>query len=254
MPHVWFVGAGPGAVDLITVRGRKLISEANAILYAGSLVNAEHLGFAPANCISADSSGMTLDEMTAWLLMQCRQFDTVVRLQTGDPSLYGALAEMAQPLLRVGVTVTVVPGVSSALASAACAMQTLTLPEVTQTVIFTRIAGRTPMPAREQLQNLAKHKTTLCIFLAATLMEKVVTALSEAGWSWQDPILVVYKASWPGEEKIVRSTLANIVAVCRQEKLTKQTMIIVGPTLSAPANMPTSQLYNPKFSHGFRTV
>ena len=251
---VWFVGAGPGDPELLTVKGRKLLEQAGAILYAGSLVDQAATLYAPAGCTIRDSKDMTLEEMTDWLLEAARQHGTVVRLQTGDPGLYGALIEMTRPLTAAGVPWAVVPGVSSAMASMAAAGESLTLPEVTQTVILTRVAGRTPMPPGEELEALAAHKTTLCIYLSITLLHKVQDALRTAGWAEDAPILVVQKASWPGEEKIVRGTLADIKRKCQDEKIASQAMIVASPTLGA-ADWPElirSKLYDPAFAHRFR--
>ena len=251
---VWFVGAGPGDPELITVKGRALIERAGAILFAGSLVSEAAMRWAPAGCVIADSKEMTLEEMSAWLIVQAGRCATVVRLQTGDPGLYGALIELVQPLDTAGVPVQVVPGVSSAMASAAAAVESLTLPEVTQTVIFTRMEGRTPMPEGESLAALAAHHSTLCIFLSITLMGKVTAALSEAGWSPDAPVVVVHKASWPGEEKIVRGTVSTIAALCREAKLVSQSMIIASPTLGARqwTTLAKSKLYDASFTHRFR--
>ncbi|MBF0132971.1 MAG: precorrin-4 C(11)-methyltransferase [Magnetococcales bacterium] len=254
MGKLWIVGAGPGAADLITVRGRELIARADAILYAGSLVSTEHLTFAPPGCEIADSSGMTLEEMLQWLGERIRRMEIVVRLQTGDPSLYGALTELTTPLRQQGVVIEVIPGVSSAFAAAATAIESLTLPEVTQTVILTRTEGRTPMPEGEQLRHLAAHGATLCIFLSATLLGKVTQELYQAGWSEDQPVLVVHKASWPGEEKIIRGRLADIAQQCKEARIGSQAMIITGPALEASQRMdnPVSRLYAPEFSHQFR--
>ncbi len=178
----------------------------------------------------------------------------MVRLQTGDPTLYGALIEMVQPLDAAGIEVGVVPGVSSALASAAAAVESLTLPEVTQTVIFTRIAGRTPMPPGESLEELARHRCTLCLFLSITLLHRLQTVLLAAGWPQEAPVLVVHKASWPGEEKIVRGTLADIRQRCREARITSQAMIIVSPALGARhwPGLAKSRLYDAGFTHRFR--
>jgi precorrin-4/cobalt-precorrin-4 C11-methyltransferase len=251
---VWFVGAGPGDPDLLTVKGKRLLEEAGAILYAGSLVDQAATLFAPPGCAIRDSKDMTLEEMTAWLLDQAGRNATVVRLQTGDPGLYGALIEMTRPLTAAGVDWAVVPGVSSAFAAAAAAGETLTLPEVTQTVIFTRVAGRTPMPPGEELEALAAHKSTLCIFLSITLLHEVQRALRAAGWADDAPILVVQKASWPGEEKIIRGTLADIKQKCQAEKVGSQAMIIASPTLGAADwdDLARSKLYDPAFTHRFR--
>ena len=151
MGKVWFVGAGPGDPELLTIKGQKLITRAGAILFAGSLVSEAAMQWAKQGCEIKDSKGMTLEEITDWLISRAKQHETVIRLQTGDPSLYGALVEMVQPLDKVGIEVAVIPGVTSAMASAAAAVETLTLPEVTQTVIFSRVEGRTPMPEGESI-------------------------------------------------------------------------------------------------------
>lgn len=254
MGKVWFVGAGPGDPELITIKGRDLISQAGAILYAGSLVSEAVMRWASAECLIADSKEMTLGQITRWLIESARSQRTVVRLQTGDPTLYGALMEMVQPLDAAGVEIEVVPGVSSAMASAAVAVESLTLPEVTQTVIFTRMAGRTPMPDGESLVELARHRCSLCVFLSISLLRDVQRDLRSAGWSDDAPVLVVQKATWRNEEKIVRGTLSDIREKCRAEKVTSQAMIIVSPTLGA-REWPTlkkSKLYDKAFSHRFR--
>lgn len=251
---VWFVGAGPGDPELITVKGRGLVERADAILYAGSLVSEAAMRWAKEGCKIQDSKGMTLEEITHWLIEQAEKGVIVVRLQTGDPSLYGALIEMVQPLDRAGIEVSVVPGVSSAMASVAAGVETMTLPEVTQTVILTRVEGRTPVPEGEALAELASHHTTICIFLSITLLKKVEQELLEAGWSAESPVLVVQKASWPGEEKIVRGTLNEIRALCKAEKIVSQAMIVVSPTLGAREwpELKKSKLYDSEFHHRFR--
>lgn len=251
---VWFVGAGPGDPDLVTVKGRDLIARAGAILFAGSLVNEAATRWAPPGCLIADSKDMTLEQMSAWLIANAARCDTVVRLQTGDPALYGTLIELVQPLDAAGVPVAVVPGVSSAMASAAAAIESFTLPEVTQTTIFTRVEGRTPMPDGEDLAALAAHRTTLCIFLSITLLHKVEAGLRQAGWSDDALVLVVHKASWPGEERIVRGTLATIKQQCRVAGIVSQAMVIASPTLGARhwPELTRSRLYDPGFTHRFR--
>lgn len=253
---VWFVGAGPGDPELLTIKGRTLLERAGAILYAGSLVDVAATRYAPAGCEIADSKGMTLVEINAWLLAAATRHATVVRLQTGDPGLYGALVEMTQALDAASIAWAVVPGVSSAFAAAAAAGESLTLPEVTQTVILTRVAGRTPMPPGEDLTALAAHGATLCIFLSITLLHEVQEALRAAGWREDSPILVVARASWPDGERIVRGTLADIRRRCQEEKIGAQAMIIAGPALGARAR-PTgarSRLYDPAFGHRFRAA
>ena len=254
MGKVWFVGAGPGDPDLITVRGRDLVARAGAILYAGSLVSAAALRWARPDCVIADSRDMDLGVITTWLIDQASRHECVVRLQTGDPGLYGALTEMVRHLDAAGIGVEVVPGISSALASAAAAVESLTLPEVTQTVILTRVAGRTPMPPGESLAELARHRCTLCIFLSITLLREIQAELRAAGWPEESPVLVVHKASWPGEEIILRGTLADIRDRCRAAGIRSQAMVIVSPTLGARhwPQLRQSKLYDPGFSHRFR--
>ncbi|MEE1652962.1 precorrin-4 C(11)-methyltransferase [Brachymonas sp. G13] len=252
--QVCFVGAGPGDPELLTIKGRDLIARAGAILYAGSLVSEAATRWAPPGCTIADSKDMTLEQICAWLIAQARQHATVVRLQTGDPSLYGTLIEMVQPLDTAGVPVLVVPGVTSAMASAATAVESFTLPEVTQTVILTRIAGRTPMPEGESLRELAAHRCTLCIYLSITLLHTLQSELRAAGWPEDAPMLVVHKASWPGEEKILRGTLATIKDICREAGVVSQSMVIASPALGARhwPELAKSKLYDASFSHRFR--
>jgi precorrin-4/cobalt-precorrin-4 C11-methyltransferase len=251
---IWFVGAGPGDPELITVKGRNLLAKAGAVLFAGSLVDQAATQYAPPGCLIRDSKDMTLEEMTAWLIAQAQQQQTVVRLQTGDPGLYGALIEMTRPLNAAGIEWAVVPGVSSAMAAMAAAGESMTLPEVTQSVILTRVEGRTPMPPGEDLASLAAHRTTLCIFLSITLLHKVQAGLRAAGWPEDAPMLVVHKASWPNEEQIVRGTLADIRQRCREAGIVSQAMIVASPTLGARdwETLARSKLYDPAFTHRFR--
>jgi precorrin-4/cobalt-precorrin-4 C11-methyltransferase len=198
---------------------------------------------------------MDLPTIHRWLRDQARQHPVVVRLQTGDPALYGALPELAHPLLQADIPVRVVPGVSSAMAAAATATESLTLPEVTQTVIFTRMAGRTPMPDTEQLVALARHRCTLCLFLSAGLADHVRTALLDAGWPNDAPVLAVHRASWP-DEQVEHTRLDQLPDLFPVTLPPRQTMIIVSPALRAATQThgaPLSRLYAPDFSHGCRT-
>lgn len=254
MGKVWFVGAGPGAPDLITVRGSQVLARADAILYTGSLVAETALQWAPEGCEIADSKSMDLVQVTDWLLRRAAQYQTIVRLQTGDPTLYGVLAELARPLDAAGVEIGIVPGVSSAMAAAAAAGEVLTLPEVTQTVILTRFAGRTPMPAGESFAALAEHGCTLCIFLSIERIAALAKTLTSAGWAADAPMVVVHKATWPGEEQVLRGTLADIAERCRAAGIVRQAMIIVSPALGARerAAGATSKLYDAEFERRFR--
>lgn len=254
MKKIWFVGAGPGDPELLTLKGQRLISQADAILFAGSLVSKTAMTWAKASCEIQDSKGMTLEAITEWLISRAVDNARVIRLQTGDPSLYGALVEMVQPLDGQGIAIEVVPGVTSAMASAAVAVETLTLPEVTQTVIFTRVEGRTPMPKGESLSELAAHHCTLCLYLSITLLKKIKDELLIAGWSQDSIIVVVHKASWANEQQIIRGTLTNIREKCQQAKINSQAMIIASPTLGARhwTTLKKSKLYDADFSHRFR--
>ena len=251
---VFFVGAGPGDPQLLTLKGRDLIARAGAILFAGSLVSEAATQWAPADCEIADSKDMTLQQIVEWLITRAQKHETVIRLQTGDPGLYGALIEMVQPLDAASIPVSVVPGVTSAMASMAAACESLTLPEVTQTVIFTRVEGRTPMPEGESLAELAAHHSTICMYLSITLLKTIRKELLMAGWSDNSPMLVVQKASWPNEEKIVRGTLADIRERCLAENITAQAMIVASPTLGARhwPELKKSKLYDASFTHRFR--
>ena len=251
---VWFVGAGPGDPELLTLKGRNLIEKAGAILYAGSLVSLAATQWASADCEIVDSKDMTLEQITDWLISSAQKYEIVIRLQTGDPGLYGALIEMVQPLDAANIPVEVVPGVSSAMASMAAAVESLTLPEVTQTVILTRVEGRTPMPEGESLAELAAHHCTICMYLSITLLKTIRKELLMAGWSDEAPILVVQKASWPDEQKIVRGSLANIRELCIAEGITAQAMIVASPTLGARhwPELKKSKLYDAAFTHRFR--
>ncbi|EXJ17008.1 precorrin-4 C(11)-methyltransferase [Imhoffiella purpurea] len=254
MGKVWFVGAGPGASDLITVRGARLLGEAGAILYTGSLVAETVLEWASKDCEIADSKSMDLEQVNAWLLDRASRHETVVRLQTGDPTLYGVVAELARPLDAAGIPIGIVSGVSSAMASAAAAGESLTLPEVTQTVIFTRLSGRTKMPESESLVSLAAHGCTLCIFLSIDRIDAVVAQLQEAGWASSASVVVVHKATWPGEEQVLRGTLEDIAGRCRAEGIDRQALILVSPALGARSRPQTrtSKLYDNAFPRRFR--
>lgn len=243
-----FLGAGPGDPELLTLKGRRLLDEADVIVYAGSLVNPALLDGVKAEVY--DSAGMTLAEVLAVLCAAWQEGKKVVRLHTGDPSLYGAIREQMQQLDRAGVDYEVVPGVSSAFAAAAALKAELTVPEVTQTVIFTRIGGRTAVPEREALRNLAAIQASMCIFLSVGKMEQVVAELLAGGYPPDTAAAVVEKASWP-EQRLVLGTLADIAAKVRASDIRKTAMILVGAAMS-DAETAASKLYDASFSHGWR--
>lgn len=246
---VYIVGAGAGDPELITVKGQRLLREADVVIYAGSLVNPELLKVCKVDAEIYNSATMTLDEVLAVIEVAVSQNKNIVRLHTGDPAIYGAIQEQIDFLAAKNIPFEIVPGVSSFLAAAAALKQEYTLPGVTQTVIITRAAGKTPVPDRESLKNLAAHKTTLCIFLSVSFIENVVSDLLTAGLTEDTPVAVVQRASWQ-DEKILRGNLKNIVAQVKAEKIERQALIIVGNCLNK--NYEKSQLYSPNFSHMFR--
>lgn len=247
--HVSFVGAGPGDPELITVKGRRLLSEADVIIYAGSLVNPALLSVAKAGAEIYNSASMTLAEVIAVIEAAARQNKQVVRLHTGDPSIYGAIKEQMDALRARNLTYEVIPGVSSFLAAAAALECEYTLPEVSQTVIITRLEGRTPVPETEKLPGLASHKATMCIFLSVHMLDNVVQQLLDGGYPADTPIAIVQKASWP-EEKILSGTLKTIAAQVAEAKIDRTAMIVVGKCLNSEYAL--SRLYAPEFGHMYR--
>lgn len=207
--QIYFIGAGPGDPELITVKGQRILGEADIVIYAGSLVNPALLSLVKQGAQVYNSASMTLEEVITVMLEGVQNNKMVVRLHTGDPSIYGAIQEQMDELNKHNIEYKVIPGVSSFLATAAALKQEYTLPDVSQTVIVTRIEGRTPVPEKESLANLASHNATMCIFLSVHMIEEVVTELIKGGYTETTPIAIVQKASWP-EEKIVRGTLGDI--------------------------------------------
>ena len=253
MTTVHFIGAGPGDAELITVKGARLLGEADVVVYAGSLVDRELVRcYAPCAAVH-DSAGLTLAETTAVLASAAAAGHRVVRLHTGDPSLYGAIQEQMVELDRLGIEYAVVPGVTSACAAAAALKQELTLPEVSQTVILTRLAGRTPVPERERLGDLAKIGATLVIYLSVAMIEEVVAELLQGAYAAETPVAVVAKASWP-DQQVIAGTLAEIAARIRTAGIDRQAVIIVGDVLRARQDglAAVSRLYAADFAHGYR--
>ncbi len=246
---VTFLGAGPGDPELITVKGRRLLDGADVIVYAGSLVNPALLEGVRAKIY--DSAGMDLDGIMVIMVEAARAGKKVVRLHTGDPAIYGAIREQMHRLDRENIGYEVVPGVSSALAAAAAVKAELTVPELTQTVIFTRRAGRTPVPERESLRNLATIQASMCIFLSVSMMEQVVGELLAGGYPPATPVAVVEKATWP-EERIVRGTLVDIAGRIQASAIRKTAMILVGQALGKNDEK-VSKLYDAAFSHEYRS-
>lgn len=249
-----FLGAGPGDPELITVKGQKALGRADLVLYAGSLVPPAVLAWTRPGAELVDTAPLILEEIISRLLKGYRAGKRVVRVHSGDPSLYSAIQEQLLLLAQEGVPFQVIPGVTAAAAAAAALGQELTLPEVSQTVIYTRAPGRTPVPARENLANLAAVGATLVIYLSVHLLEKVAQELSQA-YGPEAPVVVAYRVSWP-EERIIRGTLKNIAAKVQEAGITRQALIMVGPALAVweKRQLARSHLYDPKFAHGFRNA
>lgn len=247
---VHFVGAGPGAPDLITLRGAELLRAADCIIYAGSLVNPALLALARDGCAVYNSAEMTLEQVLAVMQEQERLSHETVRLHTGDASLYGAIREQMDQLDRLGIAYDDVPGVSGFCGAAAAACAEYTLPGISQTVIITRMAGRTPVPEREALSKLAAHGASMVIFLSAGMLPAVQEALLQGAYTKATPAALVYKATWP-EEKVVRCTLGTLAQAGADHQITKTALILVGDFL-APAGYDRSKLYDPGFTTEFR--
>lgn len=246
---IYFVGAGPGAIDLITVRGRRLLEQADVIIYAGSLVNKELLACAGEQCESYNSATMCLEEILSVMVQAERAGKRVVRLHTGDPSLYGAIREQMDRLAGEGISYEVCPGVSSFCGAAASLKAEYTLPGVSQSVIITRMEGRTPMPEAERLRLLAGHGCTMVLFLSAGLLEQVREELLQGAYEPDTPCAIVYKATWP-EERIVRGTLEELPGLAKKHQITKTALIVVGAVLDSDYEL--SKLYDRSFGTEFR--
>ena len=247
MVHI--VGAGCGAPDLITLRGKRFLEEADVIIYAGSLVNRELLQFAKPDCAIYNSAEMTLEEILAVVCAAERAGKTTVRLHTGDPSLYGAIGEQMREFDRRGIDYDITPGVSAFSGAAAALKTEYTLPDVSQTVIISRAAGNTPVPQAESLRLLASHRATMVLFLSAGLLEQVTEELIAGGYPPETPAAIIYKASWD-DEKVCRCTVATLAETAKQNGITKTALITVGGFLTS--EFTRSHLYDPAFSTEFR--
>lgn len=246
---VHFVGAGPGDPELITVKGQRLLREADLIIFTGSLVPRSLVEGLAAEI--HDSAGLNLDEVFSLIAKAHKKGKRIVRLHTGDPAIYGAINEQMALLRQHDIPFSVVPGVSSGLATAAALQSELTLPEVSQTVIFTRRAGRTPVPEKEDLTLLASHQATMMIFLSVGMIDKVVADLLAGGYPPDTPAAVVEKVSWPDERQI-RGSLATITDLVQEAGITKTAIIAVGRVLAEGPPPALSKLYDSQFTHGYR--
>nr|WP_315019480.1 precorrin-4 C(11)-methyltransferase [uncultured Aminipila sp.] len=244
-----FVGAGPGAPDLITVRGQRLLQEADVIIYAGSLVNPELLNLAKPECQIHNSASMTLEEVIAVMEKAESEGKMTVRLHTGDPSLYGAIREQMDLLEPKNIEFKVTPGVSSFCGVAAALNAEYTLPNVSQSVIITRMEGRTPVPEKEEMSLMASHGATMAIFLSTGLLDSLKEKLLTGGYTEETPAAIVYKATWP-EERVFRCTVGTLPETAKNNNITKTAMIVVGGFLGN--SYERSKLYDPAFTHEFR--
>lgn len=246
---VYFIGAGPGAVDLITVRGAELLKKADLIIYAGSLVNPELLKYAKQDCEIFNSAKMTLEEIIEVFVSRYSPEKIMVRLHTGDPSIYGAIKEQMDMLDEHKIGYLVVPGVSSFCGAAAALNVEYTLPNVSQTVILSRMEGRTPVPADEEISKLASHKASLVLFLTSSLIGQLSDKLLIGGYKVTTPAAIVYKATWP-DQKIIKTTVGDLAKSAQENNITKTALILIGDFLSCKYER--SRLYNKTFTHQFR--
>lgn len=246
---IYFVGAGSGAPDLITVRGANLLKEADVVVYAGSLVNPDLLRMCKPDCEIYNSAKMTLEEVMDVMIPAEQAQKRVIRLHTGDPCVYGAHREQMDVLDAHGISYEVVPGVSSFCGAAAALKAEYTLPDVSQTVILTRMEGRTPVPEKEKIELLAAHGATMVIFLSAGQMEQLSQKLIQGGYAPETPVGIVYKATWP-DEKVVRTTVAEMAKAAQEHNITKTALITVGEFLGD--RYERSKLYDPTFTTEFR--
>ena len=246
---IHFVGAGSGAADLITIRGKSLIETADVIIYAGSLVNPELLKYAKSDCMIYNSALMTLDDVIGVMEKAENSGKTTVRLHTGDPCIYGAIREQMDKLDELGIAYDVCPGVSSFCGAAASLKAEYTLPDVSQTVILTRMAGRTPMPERESIESLAAHNATMVIFLSTGMLEELSERLISGGYSPDTPAAIVFKATWK-DEKVCRCTVSTLAETAKKNDINKTALITVGNFLGDLKSL--SKLYSPDFDTEFR--
>jgi len=246
---IHFVGAGSGAPDLITVRGERLLRAAGAVVYAGSLVNPALLDGCRPDCERSDSARMTLEEVLDTLLSAERRGLEPVRLHTGDPCLYGAIREQMDALDAAGAPYELVPGVSSFCGAAAALRAEYTLPGVSQSVIITRMAGRTPVPERERVRALAQAGCTMVIFLSASLLDELQQELLEGAYTEDTPAAIVYRATWP-DEAVYRCTVGTLARTARENGVSRMALITVGEFLAD--RYERSKLYDPSFTTGWR--
>lgn len=248
---VYFVGAGPGAADLITVRGAQLLREADVIIYAGSLVNPQIFTYKKETCEIHNSALMTLEEVLKVMETAENRKQMTVRLHTGDPSIYGAIKEQMDQLEQRKIPYEICPGVSSFCGAAASMKAEYTLPGISQSVIITRMEGRTKVPSRESIKSFASHQATMVIFLSTGMLRELSRKLMEGGYDPKTPAAICYKVTWP-EERTFSCTVATLEQTARENGITKTALIVVGGVLHGAYER--SELYNPSFSTEFRTA
>ena len=246
---VWFIGAGPGDPELITLKGARMIAEADLVLYAGSLVPKVITEGAKESATVMDSAPMNLEETHAAVVETVRKGGTVARVHTGDPTLYGAIREQMRLLDKEDIGYGVIPGVTASFATAAASATSLTVPDASQSVIITRLEGRTPVPATEKLRDMAKHRCAMAIYLSAAHPERLVEELKAGGLEDEVVVVIAYRVGWP-DQKIIRTNIANICAKVAEHNLTRQTMFLVLPGEDGEEHF--SKLYDAGFLHGFR--
>ena len=248
---IHFVGAGPGAADLITVRGAKLLTEADVIIYAGSLVNPSLLDYAKPTCEIYNSASMTLEEVLDVMRAAEEVSKDTVRLHTGDPALYGAIREQMDVLDEEGIVFDYTPGVSSLFGAAAAVNAEFTLPSVSQSLIVTRMEGRTPVPEGEKLRSMAAHGASMVLFLSTGLLEKAQEELLAGAYKPDTPAAIIYKATWP-DEQVFYCTVSTIAETARANGITRTALVFVGDFLGSSYDR--SRLYDPTFAHGYRAA
>ena len=249
--QVYFIGAGPGDPELLTIKAKNIIERADVIIYADSLINPEVCSLAREGAEIHRSASLTLEETTGIIVSAIKQGKVVARLQSGDPSIYGAIQEQMAALDEKGIGYEIIPGVSSLFAAAASLKTELTVPELSQTVIITRMGGRTPVPALENLKSLAIHQSSMAIFLSASLIQEVIAELLAGGYHPDTPAAIVYRASWE-DEIVVRTTLNDMAAQMKTAGIRKQALILVGAFLNSKDNNLRSRLYDKDFKHEYR--
>lgn len=250
MKTIHFVGAGSGAADLITLRGKKYLEEADTIIYAGSLVNPQLLDYAKAGCSIYNSAKMTLEEVLEVMLRDVREDKQVVRLHTGDPCLYGAIREQMDVLDEEKIPYDYCPGVSSFCGAASALNLEYTMPEISQSVIITRMAGRTPVPEKESIESFAAHHATMVVFLSTGLLEELSRRLIDGGYSADTPAAIVYKATWEDEKSFV-CTVGTLAETAKKNNITKTALMIIGDVVNC-SHYDRSKLYDPGFTTEFR--